>query len=172
MAVKALVQADAIIGLLFPEHNFIEIGVKLIREMALEEITTDRVVDVVKDQAMSTARELLNRLPNLQTATLGWLDQYQKGRFEIYLDTSDLSKEVDKLASFGRQLIVAIMLVGMIIGSAIGTSVIALFKPQGQYWNIISVLASIGFVVAMLVAILIILRLLWRWIRGANPMRD
>lgn len=140
--------------------------------MALQEITADKVVAVVKDQVMMSARELLKRLPSLQGATIGWLDQYQKGRFEVYVDTSGLAKEVDKLAQFGRQVVIAVMLVGMIIGSAIATSVLAFVKPEGQYWDFASRLAYIGFVVAMLVAILIIVRLLWRWLRGESPLRD
>jgi hypothetical protein len=67
---------------------------------------------------------------------------------------------------------VALMLVGMIIGSAIATSVIAFIQPDGQYWGFASRLAYLGFVVPMLVAIFIVLRLLWRWIRGETPSRD
>ena len=121
---------------------------------------------------MMSAREVLKRLPSLQDATIGWLDQYQKGRFEVYLDTSGLEKSVDKLSRFGRQVIIALMLVGMIIGSAIATSVIAFIQPEGQYWSFASRLAYLGFVVPMVVAIVIVLRLLWRWIRGEAPGRD
>jgi len=38
-----------------------------------------------------------------------------EGRLEVYLDTSGLSKEIDRLSGSGRQIIVAIVLVGMII---------------------------------------------------------
>jgi hypothetical protein len=122
------------------------------------------VVDVVKDQVMMTARELLKRVPSLREATLGWLDQCQKGRFEVHLDTSGLDKSVDKLASFGRQVIIALILVGMIVGSAIATSVIAFLQPEGDYWTFASRLAYLGFVVPMVVAIVIVFRLLWRMI--------
>jgi hypothetical protein len=64
------------------------------------------------------------------------------------------------------------MLVGMIVGSAIATSVIALIQPDGQYWGFASRLAYLGFVVPMIVAIFIVLRLIWRWIRGETALRD
>ena len=67
---------------------------------------------------------------------------------------------------------IALMLVGMIVGSAIATSVIALVQPDGQYWGFASRLAYLGFVVPMVVAILIVLRLLWRWIRGVSAVMD
>jgi ubiquinone biosynthesis protein len=172
MAVKALMQAEAFVTLLYPEGGIVQDGAEMVREMALQAVTAEKVVEVVKDQVMMTAREALKRLPSLQEATIGWLDQYQKGRFEVYVDTSGLDKSVDKLASFGRQVVVALMLVGMIIGSAIATSVIAFIQPDGQYWGFASRLAYLGFVVPMLVAIFIVLRLLWRWIRGETPSRD
>ena len=103
---------------------------------------------------------------------MSWLDQFQKGRFEVHLDTSGLDKSVDKLARLGRQVVIALMLVGMIVGSAIATSVIAFLQPEGRYWGFASRLAYLGFVVPMLVAILIVLRLLWRWIRGDTAAQD
>ena len=172
MAVKALMQAEAFTSLLYPEGGIVQEGTEMIREMALQEITAEKVVDVVKDQVMMSAREVLKRLPSLQEATVSWLDQYQKGRFEVYMDTSGLDKSVDKLARLGRQVVIALMLVGMIVGSAIATSVIAFLQPEGQYWTFASGLAYLGFVVPMVIAILIVLRLLWRWIRGDKAVLD
>ena len=172
MAVKALMQAEAFTTLLYPDGGIVSDGAALVQEMAVQQITADKVAEVVKDQVMQTARELLKRMPSLQDATLGWLDQYQKGRFEVHLDTSALTKEVDKLARFGRQVVVALMLVGMIIGSAIATSVIAFIQPDERVWGFASYLAYLGFVAPMVVAILIVLRLLWRWIRGEAAVMD
>jgi ubiquinone biosynthesis protein len=172
MAVKALMQADAFITLLYPQGGLVEAGAEMAREMALQEVTADKVVEIVKDQAMMTAREALRRIPSLQEATMSWLDQYQKGRFEVYLDFSGVDQSVDKLARLGRQIVIAMMLVGMIIGSAIATSVIAFIQPDGRYWGFASRLAYLGFVVPMFVAILIVLRLLWRWMRGARVGHD
>ena len=172
MAIKALMQAEAFTTLLYPEGGIVAEGADMVREMALQAVTADKVVGVVKEQVMMSAREVLKRLPSLQEATIGWLDQYQKGRFEVYVDTSGLAKEVDKLARFGRQVVIALMLVGMIIGSAIATSVIALVQPDDEVWGFASRLAYLGFVVPMIVAIFIVLRLLWRWMRGETPLRD
>ena len=120
----------------------------------------------------SIQRRALKRLPSLSEATLGWLDQYQKGRLEVYVDTSGLAKEVDKLASFGRQVVIAMILVGMIIGSAIATTVLSFAEPVGAIWEFAFRLSYLGFVAAMVVGILIVLRLLWHWVRGEKPTRD
>jgi len=172
MAIKALMQAEAFTTLLFPAGGIVAEGAEMVREMALQAVTANKVMDVVKEQVMMSAREVIKRLPSLQEATVGWLDQYQKGRFEVYLDTSGLDKSVDKLASFGRQVIIALMLVGMIVGSAIATSVIAFIQPDGRYWTFASRLAYLGFVVPMVVAIVMVFRLLWRWMRSETPLQD
>jgi hypothetical protein len=91
---------------------------------------------------------------------------------EVHIDTSGLDTSVDKLASFGRQVVVAMILEGMIIGSAIATSVLAFVEPDGRLWEFAFCLSYLGFVAAMVVAILIVFRLLWRWIRGESPLRD
>jgi ubiquinone biosynthesis protein len=172
MAVKALMQAEAFTTLLYPDGGIVSDGAAMVQELAVQEITADKVVEVVKDQVMMSAREVLKRLPSLQDATIGWLDQYQKGRLEVYVDTSGLAKEVDKLSSFGRQVVIAVILVGMLIGSAIATTVLAFVEPVGRAWEFAFRLSYLGFVAAMVVGILIVLRLLWRWMRGDNPVRD
>jgi len=171
MAVKALMQAEAFATLLYPEGGIVGEGAVMVQEMALQEITADKVAKVVKDQVMMTAREALKRLPSLQEATMGWLDQYQKGRFEVYVDTSGIDKSVDKLTRLGRQMVLAMMLVGMIIGSAIATSVIAFIQPDERYWGFASRLAYLGFVVPMVVAIFLVLRMLWRLVRGESAAK-
>jgi ethanolamine transporter EutH len=103
---------------------------------------------------------------------MGWLDQYQKGRFEVYVDTSGLDKSVDKIGALGRMIVIATILVGLLIGSAIATSVLAFIEPASRIWDFTFRLSYLGFVAAMVIAIVIVLRLVWRWIRGKDPLRD
>ena len=64
-----------------------------------------------------------------------WLDQYQKGRFTVTVDTSELSKEVGRLTRLGRQIVIAVMLVGLVIGSAVATGVAAYSDETGRVWE-------------------------------------
>jgi ubiquinone biosynthesis protein len=172
MAIKALMQGEAVATVLYPEGGIVAEGAEMVKDMALQVVTADKVVEVVKDQVMTTAREALKRLPSLQEATIGWLDQYQKGRFEVYVDTSGLDKTADRLSGFGRQMVIAMILVGMIIGSAIATSVLAFVEPEGRIWEFAFRLSYLGFVAAMGVAIVMVLHLLWRWMRSGTPSRN
>jgi ubiquinone biosynthesis protein len=165
LAIKALMQIEAAGRLLNPEGGFINQGVEMVKGMAVEEITADRVADVVKDQVTMTAREVLKRVPTLQEATMSWLDQYQKGRFEVHLDFSDLTPEVNKINRLGRLAVISIVLVGMIIGSAIATAAISLAQVEGELWTFVMRLAYLGYVFAMVVAIVLVVMLLWHWFR-------
>lgn len=168
MAVKALMQAEAISTLLYPQGGIAAEGVPMIQEMALQEVTAEKIVDVVKKQATLSAREVFKRLPTLQEATVKWLDQYQKGRFEVFVDTSDLAKEVDKLSSLGRQVVIALVLVGLIIGSAIATSTLAVVEPTSPLWESLYRLAYIAFLISAAVGMVMVLSFIWRRLRGRS----
>ena len=67
---------------------------------------------------------------------------------------------------------IAIILVGMIIGSAIATSVAATAPTGGDIWNVITRLAYLGYIFAMFIAMVIVLRLVWRWLKGKAADED
>jgi hypothetical protein len=113
------------------------------------------------------AREIFKRLPTIQEATTKWLDQYQKGRFEVTIDTEQLAKEVDKLGGIGRQIVIGVVLVGMLIGSAIATSVLTFTgAEQNEFWEFVFRIAYFGYIFAMAIAVIIVIKLVWDWIRG------
>lgn len=172
MAIKAMMQAEAIATALAPEGGLLANGVTIIQEEAMKVVTADRIVDEAKKQLFVAGRELVKNLPDLTLATTKWLNQYKKGRFEITIDTSELTKEVDKVGRFGRQVVIAIILVGMLIGTSIATASIGLAQLNGEFWDFMIKLAYIGFVFAMFVSAFILLRLIWRWIRGKNYYED
>ena len=165
LAIKAIMQAEAIATLLYPEGGLVNEGTPMIQELAVEAVTAEKVMQLAKDELMSAGREVLKRIPTLSEATVRWLDQYQKGRFEVYVDTSSLAKEVNKISGLGRQLVLAIILVGMIVGSAIATSIMATQQQQGGLWDFLSKLAYLGYVVAMIVGAVYIVGLGWRLLR-------
>ena len=172
MAIKAMTQAEAITQLLYPEGGLVEEGVDMVKDLFVDTITAEKITEEARKQLMIVGRELSKRLPSLSEATLGWLDQYQKGRFELHLDTSELAKEVDKLGTLGRQLVIAVVLVGTIIGSAIATSALSAIGVEGRLWAFMFRMAYVGYVLATVIAIFVLLRLVWRWIRGKPASED
>ena len=88
------------------------------------------------------------------------------------LDTSALSKEVNRLTRLGREIVIALMLVGMLVGSAVATYGIAAVRLHGGIWDILAGIAPFGFVLALILSFLIVIRLTWRWLRGKTPDED
>ena len=87
-------------------------------------------------------------------------------------DTSGLTPEVNKLSYLGRQVVIGVMLVGLIIGSAIATIGIGLGEFQGEFWNLINQIAILGYVFSSVIAMVIVLAAVWRWLRGSPPGHD
>ncbi len=163
LAVKAFMQAERIAHALYPAANFVDEARTIIQELTVKQATSENVTNIIKQEATNTLRELANRLPTLQDATLKWITQYEKGRFEVFVDTSDLRSEVRYLHTIARQVIVGILLVGMIIGSAIAASFSAY---TGQFSTFMPMLAFVGYTASMILAILMVLWLIWRLWRG------
>jgi ubiquinone biosynthesis protein len=172
LAVKALVQTESVARALSTDSGLLSEGVPMLRDMVLETITGEKIIEEAKKQAISVAGQVVERIPTLTEATAKWLDQYQKGRFEVTVDTSELSKEVQKLTRLGREIVIAVMLVGMLVGSAIATYGIAAAKLEGGIWDFLARIAPIGFVVSLLLSFLIVVRLTWRWMRGKTTDED
>jgi ubiquinone biosynthesis protein len=172
LAVKALVQTESVASALSTGKDLTSEGVPMLEELAVHVVTPEKILTEAKKQAMAGASELIKRLPDLSLASVKWLDQYQKGRFEVTIDTSELAKEVDKLSLLGREVVVAIMLVGMLIGSAIASYGIAALEMHGFVWDLLGKIAPLGFAVSLIITFLIVLRLVWRWMRRSAPGAD
>ena len=172
LAVKALVQTESVARALSTSSGLLSEGVPMLLDMTREAITGEKIITEGKKQLMSVAGQVVDRIPTLTEATAKWLDQYQKGRFEVTLDTSALSKEVSKLTRLGREIVIAVMLTGMLIGSAVASYGIATLDLEGTIWRVLAAIAPIGFVVALILSFLIVIRLTWRWLRGRTPDED
>ena len=123
LAIKAMMQAEAIYNALYPEGGgLIDQGFDITREMVLQEATADNIKNALTRQGSLLMQDAARHLPSLQEAGLRWLNMYRRGRFELYVDTSDLSVQVKSLRRIAQQVIVGILLVGIIIGSAIAAS--------------------------------------------------
>jgi ubiquinone biosynthesis protein len=162
LAVKFLIQLDAITTLLFPKGELIPMAVDILQEQLRDSVTAESVTDYVIKEVTHVAGEVVQHLPSLEEATLKWLDQYQKGQFSVRLDTTQLDETVGRLRSFGLQIVIGLMLVGMIIGSAIAAAAPTL---TGRFWQFVPRLAVLGYSFAMIVAAFLIVRLIWQAFR-------
>ena len=126
-----------------------------------QEITLEKIGDLAKKEATNFVREAVKRLPELQGATLKWLDNYQKGRFEVIVDTSDLGQHIDRFNVSAERLMAGMILAGMLIGGAIALAVPAA-TIIGEY---IKLAVLLIFVFAAGIGLWLVYRILWRGFR-------
>lgn len=127
LAFKSLMQADQIIRTLDPEINFSKAAVESSTLLLRDQFNSEAVADMIVTQVKRSTREVIYRAPSLVEATTKWLDQYEKGRLSLHVDTSDLTPQVEKLdkaltKSLDR-LIVGLVMVGWLVGAAIASTV-------------------------------------------------
>jgi ubiquinone biosynthesis protein len=132
LAFKTLMQADQIIRALDPGINFSKTAVESSAVLLRDQFNVETLQDMVTKQVSRSGREVMYRFPSLIEATTKWLDQYEKGRFSVHVDTSELTPQVDKLdkalsRSFNR-LLLALVMTGWLVGAAItSTANVAIF---------------------------------------------
>ncbi len=145
LAVKALVQAEELVRTLSPNLPLVDTGYEEARELLEAEFTLDRILDMAKAEATATAMEIGRRIPSLRSATVSWLDQYQRGKFVVTLDTSDLQKGLTSVGSVSRNLTVGLIVAGQLIAVALVLAVIVLSGSLSEEIVAIAVAAFAGF---------------------------
>jgi predicted unusual protein kinase regulating ubiquinone biosynthesis (AarF/ABC1/UbiB family) len=118
LAIKALTQFEEISRTLDPEMSMVDTSFEASRKLLVQQLNTDTVSQLVQKELMRTGREIVRRLPSLSDATLSWLDQYQSGKLTLYIDSRDLSKNLEDFGWGVRQLAIAVLLVAILFGSA------------------------------------------------------
>lgn len=119
MAIKALGQAEENARTLDPSIYITDVAFEASRGLMWEQLNWDNASSTVRREATRSFKEVIRRVPTLHDATMKWLDQYQSGRLTLFVDTQDLGRQLGKVQFGFRQLAIALILVGMVIGSAV-----------------------------------------------------
>jgi predicted unusual protein kinase regulating ubiquinone biosynthesis (AarF/ABC1/UbiB family) len=122
LALKALIQVEEATRTLDPAVNMMTEAFESVKTRYVEMFNTDNIAAMARTQAVRSAKEVVRRMPSLQQATLRWLDQYEKGRVTIEVDTSELNSRLDQFNGTARTIALAMMLLGMVVGSGIATT--------------------------------------------------
>lgn len=127
LAFKTLMQADQIIRALDPTINFSKTAVESSTILMRDQINAENLSEMISKQFSRSGREVAYRLPSIVEATTKWLDQYEKGRMSVHVDTSDLTPQVDKfdkaLSKSLDRLLLGLVLTGWLVGAAIASTV-------------------------------------------------
>jgi ubiquinone biosynthesis protein len=161
LAIKAVVQSEAVVTALGGNIRLVPFAMQEIKTLAVAEITQEKVIETLKQQATQVGRELLRRVPDLQDATVSWLNQYMQGKLVVHVDTQELTEHIDNLGTNFSKLAAGLIITGMIVGTSIVTTQIWQFRAQE---SILPELAMLVFVVLLFIGG----RLIWSML---NPPR-
>ena len=165
LAMKAVIQAEETARALSFDIDLGDAAVTEARAALLETFTPEKIREQVEASAVRIGKELARRIPNLETATLSWLDQYNKGKFVVEVDTKGLEKSIKSVSDIGRQATVGVIVVGQLIGTAIVMAI--LLQPSLTQFQGAAYLAMIAFGVSLIVSFVVLFRVFF-----APPNRD
>jgi ubiquinone biosynthesis protein len=161
LAIKAVVQAEAVIATLGGRVDLVPFAMQEIKALELAEITQEKVLDTITQQVTQVGKELLRRVPNLQDATVSWIDQYMNGKVVVHVDTQDLTDHIDELGTTFSKLTAGLIVTGMIVGTAIVTTQI--WQSSGEQ-KVLPYAAMVVFVSLLLIGG----RLVWRMLHPSR----
>jgi ubiquinone biosynthesis protein len=171
LAVKAVAQAEAITSALVPEADaseFAKLGGAALEELVPKAIDWDVIRKTARSQAILAAGEIAEHAPSVRTTALAWLDQLERGQIPVSVQLADLDSELTRFESIPRLIAVAIVITGVVIGSAIAAAV---DTGQSSFRTDLSNVALVVFVVATAIAAALAVALLWRLIRPEGRRR-
>ena len=122
LAIKTLGQSEEILTTLVPGIKMMPVMFEAVRGQVIAQVNPENVQKVLTQQGSRAAREVVNRIPSLHEATIRWLDQYQKGGFELNLKSDELSDHLTKINDGFDRLSLGLITAGILIGAAIATA--------------------------------------------------
>jgi ubiquinone biosynthesis protein len=126
LAMKAMMQASAFFTPLAPQgQSFSDAALNLALEQAQAPSTEAMVKDLAAKEAKQAAVRAAHAAPEYIKSLIGWNEQFKKGKFTVTVDTSQLDGQMEQVRSITSMVVVALLVSGAIIGTAIGATAFA-----------------------------------------------
>jgi ubiquinone biosynthesis protein len=165
LAVKAVAQAEAITSALLPEADaatFAQLGGEALEDLVPDALDLDTMLTVLRRQAISAAGEAIQHAPSLHEVASTWLDQLQRGEISVAVRLADLDRSATRFEAVPRLIAVAILLAGLLIGSALTAGITT---HDSTLRSDLADIALVVYTVATAIGVLLVAALLWRLIR-------
>ena len=164
LALKAMIQAEETVRTLDPTLPLIDTAFSATKELLVETFDADKVIEALRLQMLRGAKEAIRNIPSIEEILNSWLAQLRKGKLTVYVDTSDVSKQIseldDTLTLNIRRLSLALLLVGLLIGASIASNTPADILPD------MAELAYLIFICAAGLTIVVLVKAILDWLNG------
>lgn len=123
LAMKALTQASSwFVPLAPPDRTFTAAAVEIVLEQAQAPSTEVMVKQMLRKEATKVAGQAAHAAPEYLKSLVSWNNQLKKGKLTVSVDTSSLDKQMNEARSIVSMMMIALLVAGGIIGSAIAAS--------------------------------------------------
>ena len=136
------------------------------RAALLDSFTPENLQKQFQGTVVRIGKELARKVPSMEGAALSWLDQFNKGKFVVEVDTKGLEKSISSVSDIGRQATVGIIVVGQLIGTAIVMAV--MLQPDLAQFQGVAYAAMIAFAITLIVSFVVLFRVFF----APPPRRD
>ncbi|MDX1435828.1 MAG: AarF/UbiB family protein [Anaerolineales bacterium] len=123
IALKSLMQTEELVRILAPDISFVHTALNEVQGVILKEFSAEAVTERVSETALRTAKDVFVRWPRWKRAAGKWMENIERGEIPVDIQTTELNKRLDRLEPMitlsVRQVILGLLLVGMVLGSAI-----------------------------------------------------
>jgi len=161
LALKSLTQASAFFTpLADPEHPFTSEALKASIELGQQAIADGVIEDAARREGSKMLSEAFQAAPDYLRGLLSWRDQLKSGRLTVYVDTSALDRQMEAARSITSMVVVAVLVAGALVGSAVASSV---FTADGN--QRLADASNFAYVASLAVAAVLVATYLWRLIR-------
>ena len=167
LAIKAVIQAEETARALSFDIDLGEAAVTEARAALLESFTPEKIQKQIQGSAVRIGKELARKVPSLEGAALSWIDQFNKGKFVVEVDTKGLERSISSVSDIGRQATVGVIVVGQLIGTAIVMAI--LLQPSLTQFQGLAYVAMIAFAVTLMVSFVVLFRLFFAPDRSRRP---
>jgi ubiquinone biosynthesis protein len=171
LAVKAVAQAEAITSALTPEaeaSDFAQLGGDALEELVPKALGAGLGAKAARQQAISAAFDVAQHLPSVPETASTWLGRLEKGEVPVRVHLAGLDEHLTRFESIPRLLAVAVVLTGVVIGSALAA---AIDTGASDFRSSLSDVALVLYIVSTALAILLVAVLLWRLVRPEGRRR-
>lgn len=123
LAMKSMTQASAFFGPLAPSgRSFTQAALGSALELAQAPSTEVMLKEMARKEAIRLAGRAAHAAPEYLKSLVSWNNQLKKGKLTVYIDTSSLDKQMSAVRSIASMVMVALLVCGGIIGSAIAAT--------------------------------------------------
>jgi hypothetical protein len=123
LGIKAITQASSwFLPLAPPDMTFAAATVEIVLEQAQAPSTEVMVTQMLRKEATKAGLQAAHAAPEYLKSLVSWNNQFKKGKLTVSVDTSSLDTQMSELRSIASMMVVALLVAGGIIGSAIAAS--------------------------------------------------